>query len=299
MPPWRFLVTTLLTVGLSSAGFALLHFNLVGFGYTFFILVPLCIGYFLGQQPLGRAALAGSLTVGLVSFFYLLFTAQLEGLFCIITLSPLIIAVMAAGVWIGSSVRDAVDRSRDDRRSRLQLNLYPLLILLFSGTAEHYFSSRYDWEEVRSVVRLPYPPETVFDYIKSVDTINTRKPLLLHLGLSVPQKCVLEADSPGAARVCYFREGTIDERVVRIERGKILQMEVTRYGLPGRKWLKFKDATYLFDPEGLHGTRLTRITTYRTELKPRFYWRFWERAAIEAEHQYVLDDLRRRLDAGR
>lgn len=113
----------------------------------------------------------------------------------------------------------------------------------------------------------------------------------------MPQKCILKGDTIGADRICYFKEGTIDEKVVEYKRGKILKMEVTRYGLPGRKWLKFIEATYKFKPYK-NGTVLTRITTYRTELKPRFYWAFWEKQAIEAEHEYVLNDLTRRLAAG-
>jgi hypothetical protein len=65
--------------------------------------------------------------------------------------------------------------------------------------------------------------------------------------------------------------------------------------MPGRKWLHFQDAIYLFKQIG-DSTELTRITTYKTELKPRFYWKFWEEKAIRAEHEYVLTDLKRRLD---
>jgi hypothetical protein len=48
----NFFVTALLTISLSSSGFALLHFNLIGYGYTFFLLVPLC----LGKNPHGKPA---------------------------------------------------------------------------------------------------------------------------------------------------------------------------------------------------------------------------------------------------
>ena len=72
-------------------------------------------------------------------------------------------------------------------------------------------------------------------------------------------------------------------------------MKVTKYKLQGRHWLSFKDAVYRFEPRD-SGTVITRITTYFSELKPRFYWSLCEMNAIESEHDYVLDDLKRRLD---
>lgn len=105
----------------------------------------------------------------------------------------------------------------------------------------------------------------------------------------------LTVDSVGAKRVCNFKEGTIDEEVTEIKRGEILKIKITNYGMPGRKWLHFQDVIYLFKQVGSE-TELTRITTYRSELKPRFYWNYFETAAIQAEHNYVLADLKRRLD---
>lgn len=287
----QFLFTALLTIALSAIGFMLLHFKLTGYGYTFFILVPLCIGFFLGKEPSWKTSSIFALLVGLVAFFYLLLTAQLEGLFCIITLLPLAIVLILFGTWLGWEIRKSVGYTNSD----VQLNVYPLIILLMSGSIEHYFSKNYDHRRVESKIFLPYPKEVVFDYIKSVDTLNTAKPLLLQLGLSVPQKCILDKEAVGAKRICYFKEGTISEKVTAFERGKILKMNVTDYNLPGRKWLKFDEAIYLFEAKPT-GTLLTRITTYKTELKPRFYWLFWEEKAIEAEHEYVLNDLKKRLD---
>jgi hypothetical protein len=290
----QFLLTSILTIILSSIGFALLHFSLLGYGYTFFILVPLCIGYFLGKKPSWKTSSTFALLVGLVAFFYLLITTQLEGLFCVVTLLPLIIVLVFLGAWLGWGIREVL-KNKETANKDLKLSIYPLFILLFSGTIEHYFTEKYDYGKVESKIVLPYPKEVVFDYIKSVDTLDTDKPFLLHLGLSVPQKCSLEKEEVGANRICYFKEGTIEEKVTEIKRGEILKMDVTKYGLPGRKWLKFQEATYLFEAKD-NGTSLTRISTYRSELKPRFYWRFWEEKAIAAEHEYVLNDLRRRLE---
>jgi hypothetical protein len=219
---------------------------------------------------------------------------QLEGFWCVVTLVPLITVLVFVGAWLGWLIRDRIVNKMSRGRD-LKLSLYPLLIILLSATIEHYASDKYDFGKIESSVFLPFAKEVVYDYIKSVDTLNSEKPFLLHIGLSVPLKCVLVKEEVGAERICYFKEGTIKEKVTELERGRILKMVVTEYNLPGRKWLKFNDAIYTFK-EVKNGTELTRITTYRTELRPRFYWRFWEQKAIETEHEYVLNDLKHRLN---
>jgi hypothetical protein len=291
----QFLFTILLTVLLSSAGFALFHFGLIGYGYTFFILIPLCIGYFLGLKLDWGISFAIAIAIGLASFFYLLITAQLEWTFCIIILLPLFLPLILLGIWIGGLFRKYVYKKG---ANDLKASLYPLIVLLFSGTVEHFFSSSYEYAKVESTIYLHSDASTVYDLIKSVDTLDGKRSLLMKLGLSVPQKCVLEKEEAGARRICYFEGGTIEETVTEIKRGECIKMKVTGYDLPGFKWLKFDDAIYLFEQKG-DSTRLTRITTYRSQLKPRIYWEFWERKAIEAQHEYVLNDLKRRLRAER
>ncbi len=289
----QFLTTILLTTLLSSVGFALFHFGLIGYSYTFFILIPICIGYFLGLKLDWGISFVIALIIGLVGFFYLLITAQLEWTFCIIILLPLFLPLILLGIWIGSLLKKDLSNRKTNA---LKASLYPLIVLLFSGTIEHFFSSNYQYAKVESIIYLHYDAPTVYDFIKSVDTLEGEKSLLMNLGLSVPKKCVLEKEEIGAKRTCYFDGGRIEEKVTDIKRGEFIKMKVTDYDLPGFKWLKFDDAIYLFTQEG-DSTRLTRITTYQSQLRPRIYWEFWEKQAIESEHEYVLNDLKRRLDA--
>ena len=288
----QFNITVVITIILSLVGFLLLSKRLEEFGYTTFIITPVCIGYFIGQRPGRKINLVFALLFGIIAFFVFLFTMGLEFLFCIILVSPIIIVGMYIGTAIGYWLRQKVNGAR--KSNNLKLSILPLLVLLFAGTFEHYFMGKYDYLKVQTSIYLPYGAGKVYDYIKSVDTLNTDKPFLLHLGLPIPEKCILSKEAVGAERTCYFEEGKIDERVTALKRGEYLKMNVTGYTVPLPKWLTFNEAIYLFKAKDT-GTVLTRITTYRTELKPRFYWRFWEVKAIEAEHEYVLEDLKRRL----
>ena len=292
----QYLVTGLATFCLSLIGFVLFQLGLTGLGYTFFIGVPIGIGYFLGLRISWNLSLIIAAGIGFGAFFILLITAQLEGMLCIVMLLPLFVAVVLLGIWIGYTIRELLAKGKKGKNIRV--SLYPLLILLFTGTIEHFFTSKYEYAKVESTIHLPYDAATVYDFIKSVDTLNGEKSLLMYLGLPVPKKCILDKEEVGAKRICYFDEGTIEEKVTEIKRGELIRMTVTDYKLPGFKWLKFDDAIYRFtEHDGI--TELTRITTYRSQLKPRVYWEFWEKRAIQAQHEYVLYDLKRRLDAER
>jgi hypothetical protein len=83
-----------------------------------------------------------------------------------------------------------------------------------------------------------------------------------------------------------------------LEKGKVLKMDVIDYQLTGREWLGFKEAIYLFEKAGENGCKLTRITTYTSELKPRFYWEPLEKLGIEQEHDYVFENLTHDLRRG-
>ena len=289
----RLFIAAIATFLLCTLGFTLFHFELVGLGYTFFIVVPLCIGYSLGIKLDWGISLVIAVMIGLTLFFFLLLTAGFEGLVCVIMLLPIFIPVVLIGILIGYNLRK---RSlKTDKKNIIKISLYPLIVLLFSGGIEHFFSNKFENAKIESTIYLPYEASTVYDFIKSVDTLAGKRSLLMNLGLSVPQKCVLEKEEVGAKRTCYFENGTIEEKVTDIKRGEFIKMKVTDYDLPGFKWLKFDDAIYLFDQKG-DSTKLTRITTYQSQLKPRIYWEFWERQAIEAQHEYVLNDLKRRLE---
>ncbi|MDP1815636.1 MAG: polyketide cyclase, partial [Leadbetterella sp.] len=117
--------------------------------------------------------------------------------------------------------------------------------------------------------------------------------------------CILEKEEVGALRTCYFKGGrlsnadfgggTITEKVTKIERGKVLKMDVIDYNLIGRKWIGFKEAIYYFEKVGENACKLTRVTTYTSVLTPRFYWQPMEEIGIQQEHDYVFNNLTKDL----
>jgi hypothetical protein len=131
----------------------------------------------------------------------------------------------------------------------------------------------------------------VWDALVVIDHVSAAKPLLLRIGLPVPERCTLEGNGVGAVRTCYFNAGRIEERVTRWEPARRLDVQIERVTLPGRHWLGFKSASYVMESLSPGKTRVTRTTTISSQLRPAWYWRHLEKLGVDAEHDYLFKGL--------
>jgi len=266
----------------------LLHYELVEYGWAFFVLLPIVTGLSVGALPnkwwsiFGLIVSLGFTLVGLV-------TMGLEGAMC----GLMSLGLLLPFIFLGALISHLIGEYRKIKgTTKLNILILPLFIFLVTAPFEQ---KTIRLNEIKTEIILPYTTEEVFDEIKSVDTLDAPKSSLMYFGLPVPYKCVLENEQVGGMRTCYFDGGKIVEQITEIERGKILRMIVTDYELIGRKWLGFKDAIYLFEKINSTQTKLTRVTTYTSELKPRFYWKSLEELGINQEHDYVFRNLEKDL----
>ncbi len=291
----EFLISIIIGLTFLSLGFLLLHYELIGYGLSFFVFLPFALGYILGKSTIKSISLWG-LIVSIAIFFILLFVGNLEGMVCILMAMPIIILAVAIGFLVKYIVGKY--RKADKKENLFKSSILPFCLFIFFGFAEVELAKNdNNVIEVKSEIILPYSTIEVFEAIKSVDTLDAEKPFLMKLDLPIPQKCILEEERIGGIRTCYFEGGKIVEKITELERGKVLKMDVIDYQLTGRKWLGFKEAVYLFDEMENGKSKLTRITTYTSELYPRFYWEPLEKIGIEQEHAYVFKNLEKDLKA--
>ena len=286
-------ISILVSLGFLLIGFLLLHGDFIGYGISFFVFLPFALGYTFGSSTIKSISLVG-LIISLITFFILLIAGQLEGMVCILMAMPLVIAAVGFGALVKFLINKF--RNKNEEENILKSSILPLCLFLFFGFTENWLRQKDTFiVEVRSEIILPNTPIEVYETIKSVDTLVAEKPFLMKLDLPIPLKCILEKEEVGGLRTCYFEGGQIIERVTELEKGKILKMDVIDYQLTGRKWLGFKEAIYLFKELENDHCQLTRITTYTSELYPRFYWQPLERIGIEQEHEYVFRNLKKDL----
>jgi len=296
-----FRLSIILTLIFFGTGIIFLFTGLAGYSWVLFVLLPVVLGISIGALPDRGWAYLGA-SIATLFFLLLLLGMHLSGFICILMLVPLVIPL----IFIGSILKHLTKRYREieDEQftNKLPVLLLPLLLFIIASPAERLLNDhKTDIVEVRTEQVFHYTPEQVYDAIKSVDTLIAEKPILMNFDLPVPVKCIMDKEEVGGTRTCYFKAGnlsggdfgggTITEKITELERGKILKMDVTDYNLIGRKWLGFKDAIYYFDKVGDGSCKVTRITTYTSELSPRIYWEPLEILGIRQEHEYVFNNL--------
>ncbi len=287
-------ISMIISLVFLSAGFLLLHYELIGYGLSFFVFLPFTLGLILGSSAIRTVSLYG-LILSLILFFILLLAGGLEGMVCVLMAMPLVLIAVALGAFIKSLILKY--RNKDKQENRIKSSILPLcLFLIFSFIETKLTKNERFVIEVKSEIILPYSNMEVYETIKSVDTLVGEKPFLMKLDLPIPYKCILEEEKVGGIRTCYFEGGLIVEQISALEKGKLLKMDVIDYQLTGRQWLGFKEAIYLFDQLENGHTKMTRITTYTSKLYPRFYWGPLEKVGIEQEHDYVFSNLRNDLE---
>lgn len=298
-----FQLSIILTLIFLGTGIAFLLFGLADYSWILFVLLPIVLGVSLGAMPNKKYVLWGAIITTIIVLIALVFPG-LSGLLCVVMTLPIIVPLIFLGYVIAHLIKRY---GHLEDTNRLPILLMPLVPFLVAAPTEHYLKA--DKEviiEVKTEQIFNYSPEQVYDAIKSVDTLDAKKPYLMYFDLPVPTKCILEKEEVGGLRTCYFKagkssyndfgSGTIVEKITELERGKLLKMDVIDYKLVGRNWLGFKQAIYHFDKAGENGCKLTRITTYTSVLKPRFYWEPLEKLGIEQEHDYVFNNLAKDLE---
>ncbi len=298
----NFAIPAIVSFVFMALGFLLLHYGLFNYGISFFAFLPFILGYILGKSAFKFMGVLG-LIFSFCLFCFIIIELGQEGIVCILMASPFIIFSFLLGflarvmyLRMKNKEKKESDENILDDDEIMKNSLLPLCILLIAGIAEKQLTiNDNEIVEIESKIILPYSPLEVYETIKSVDTLDVEKPFLMKLDLPVPLKCVLEEERIGGKRVCYFKEGKIIEEITALEKGKLLQMDVIDYELTGRTWLGFKEAIYTFEELKTGECKMKRITTYTSELYPRFYWRPLERMGIEQEHGYVFSNLEKDL----
>jgi hypothetical protein len=264
-----------------------------GMGLVLFVLVPFGAGFsitLVTQRP--NDAVAAALLSVLASLFILIGLGR-EGWLCAILCFPIIFGSLIIGIGIGTLIGRLLSRTNHGNMTGMMLILAPALIVTGEKFEKPTLTAPRT-EVVESAIEVNDSPEHVWSNILAIDSIQASKPFLMHIGLPIPQKCVLQGAGVGAKRTCYFDAGFIEETITAWNPPREMKLSIDRTQMPGRHWLGFESAEYTLEPKG-SVTVLTRRTTIVSTLHPAWYWRPFERWGVESEHEYILRDVANKL----
>jgi hypothetical protein len=277
-------------------GFFLLKDNTAAMGWVLFLLLPFATGLATALITRGSRIVVASLIIGALICTGILLLTKMEGWVCVLMSTPLLAIGMTIGALIGVLVRrKLIDPLRTGNVIRLMILMVIPFFLMGADYSEQTARRTLRFETITNAITLEASPEAAWNQLKGFDKITGSKGLLMTIGLPVPVSCVMEGEGVGAKRTCYFESGSIEERVTEWRPPTSMKFEITASDVPGRPWLSFKDAAYEIRSEN-GKTVVTRSTTIVSRLSPAWYWRSMETIGVETEHEYLFDELKRRLN---
>ena len=111
-------------------GFMFLHFKVVDYGLSFFMLFPLAVGFTIGTHEKNQGVY--SLIFGLLIFFGFLLAGALEGLVCVLMALPL----FGLMVLLGNKIQKKYVKKEPNQSQKLMLTITPILLLLLINPIE-------------------------------------------------------------------------------------------------------------------------------------------------------------------
>ena len=264
-------------------------------GEVLFLVLPLFVGATIAivtPRPVAAVTLL-SATISLLMALLTLIWVHAEGILCAVIAFPLVFVSLVLGVGVGLLLREIIPPLRGLTTNCLVLLAGPVLV--FGGQRlEMKTFTQARTESVTTTMHLSAKPEEVWANIQSLDKLAGRKPMLMYLGLPIPQRCELKGKSVGSKRICYFDQGSIEETVLEWNPPSRMRLAIDRTNMPGRHWLEFDGAEYDLQADAT-GTTITRVTTIRSNLRPAWYWARFEIWGVQSEHEYLFSDLVQRF----
>ena len=292
------LVGTAVAVAFGVGGFFLVNDRTGGMGMVLFVLLPFATGFATAMVVEGKKLVTASLLVGAIICTAILLLTRMEGWVCLLMSTPLIAIGLAVGAVIGVVVREMFDRSGNRSFMSMLILVAVPFLLMGANKAEEQSRRTPRAETIANKLVVDAPREVVWEQLKTFDQIKGSKGLLMRIGLPVPVSCTMSGEGVGATRTCYFEEGHIAEKVTEWNPPSSMKFEIMEFDVPGRPWLSFQDASYELTQDGAR-TTITRKTTIVSRLSPVWYWRRMEKIGVETEHEYLFEEVKRKVEAAK
>jgi hypothetical protein len=300
---WEASLKSVLVGALTGTAIGLLGFLLSrnhrpdAMGPVLFLLVPFPTGFAIGMLSQDtRSLIAASILAAMFSLVMLIALGW-EGTLCVLMAIPLLFIGLGVGAALGLLFNKLITKFRGGNNNLTLTSVVLLsmpLLILTGHRVEKSTLIHPRRQVIISTIRLAAEPNEVWTDLQSFDSLSAKKPWLMHVGLPIPIRCVMEGSGVGAKRTCYFDHGYIQETVTEWSPPNFMRLSIDRTNMPGRHWLGFEEASYELKWDDSE-TVLTRNTTIISNLYPVWYWRPLESWGVTSEHQYIFADLARRV----
>jgi len=174
-------------------------------GAVLFLVVPVAAGFsivLVARKP--NSAVAAALLSVLCSLVLLVALGK-EGVLCAVLAFPIIVAGLTIGAGIGVLARKLFVDCSENQTTTTGILLLVGPTLIFAGQRiERPILQHPRTEIIQTTVEVNDSPERIWGRILSIDSVQASKPILMYIGLPIPQRCTTQGRGIGAKRTCYF-----------------------------------------------------------------------------------------------
>lgn len=299
------IISLIITLTISSIiGYASIHF-LGEYGWTVFVLIPLCIGFFppfitskTKEISRNNAYKLSFLTLGIACFSLLVFA--IEGLICIAMASPLLILLTLLGSYLGYLSQG----KKIANQSTITILLVCTTIGLMSFDKANHPNRLIP---VTTSIIVDSEVEKVWENVITFNQIAEATDWIFTTGISYPTDAIIEGKGVGAIRYCNFTTGSFVEPITTWDEPHLLKFDVIEQPIPMNELNPFWEV----HPPHLDGyfksykgefrlskindtaTKLEGTTWYQIDITPEFYWKKWSNFIIHRIHQRVLNHIKK------
>lgn len=281
------------------------------YGWALFVVLPMSTGAASSWVALACGYRGASVVAGIVigvgiACGVVLSLTGIEGVVCLIMVSPLWVPVTLAGAGMGWAAWQAVEASRYRVLAWFGLALLSPAMLGLE-TAVDLQPPVY---KVTSYVIVDAPPETVWPQVIAFAELPEPDEFVFRHGVAYPIRAEIEGVGIGAKRLCVFSTGAFVEPITQWNPPHVLAFDVVENPPALEEWSPwghiepphthgyFESHRGRFDLERLPNgrTKLIGTTWYQHGLWPASYWRLWSDHIIHMIHHRVLGNIKQRAE---
>jgi hypothetical protein len=260
------------------------------FIFSEFVIIPMLMGivcaWFWRNLELSSNQVVGYSISNAVIAILLSAVFLHEGIICLIIVSPLLIAFMLAGAFMGRSMFKRNNQN-------LNISIVSLLVFVFilDSISNHYYVN-----EVSDEVVIHAPVSKVWKYVTAYKrNIHPNKYWLFRVGMPSPVQSTADGFYVGANRKCIFSNGYIfDEKIVTYEPNVNLTFDITRQPrnpeIMGH--IDILRGQFILKDNGNGSTTLIGNSWYELHVFPTWYYDIWAKSITRNVHLRVMDYIK-------
>ncbi|AMR27604.1 hypothetical protein A0257_11190 [Hymenobacter psoromatis] len=287
-------------------------FNSSLLSLAFLVVMPLGLGaitaHFTPQTASAWWRLAWAPLLAVLCFLLAALLFHLEGLICVLIISPLFLFVSWLGAIIYARIADPLPQKRDKALVVAAFALLPFI----AGPLENYLNNPDDFRRVENSVEINAPAAVVWQHIIRVAPIRAADlgpSIIDDIGFPRPVEATLSHEGVGGVRHATFERGvefieTVDDwQPLRRLSFSIVPNTATippttfdEHVIVGGRFFDVLRGTYELHPAGPGRTRLVLHSQQRLSTHLNWYAGLWTSFVMREIQQRILVVLKQRCE---